>query len=166
MRVFKYKKILYGFLLVFLYESSSFSANETTKQLINKTLAKYGISSEGKRICGTDEEPYYDKNTGIVRCYDNNKYYKQNCWDSDTRSCKPCPLGFVVNKRNYIYCHKIICPEGFKLIKVQGNNCPNGFTARKITTNNPCPSYTSSYNELKATSNYSSSNYKCKNIKK
>ncbi len=138
-----------------------------TKQMINQILAKYGISSEGKKVCGTDEEPKYDENTKTVRCYDNNGYYKQNCWDATSRSCKPCPDYSVVNKRNYIYCHKIICPEGFRLVKIQNNDsCPNGFKAQKITNNNPCPNYTSSYNEVTATNNYNSSSYNCKNINK
>ena len=148
-----------------LFNSGVFATN--TKQMINNVLAKYGISSGGKRVCGTDEEPKYDKNTGIVRCYNNDGYYRQNCWDANSRSCKPCPLGYVVNKYNHIYCHKIVCPTGFKLVKVQDkDSCPNGFRAQRITVSNPCPSYTSAYNEVAATNIYTSSSYNCKNINK
>ena len=158
-------KIKYVLVMMLLSESGSFSASDATKQLINRTLAKYGISSGGKEICGTDEEPKYDEDTGKVRCYDNDGYYRQNCWDSNSRLCKSCHYGFVVNKNNHNYCHQIVCPTGFRLVKVQNSqSCPNGFRAKQITAYNPCPSYTSAYNEMAATDNYTNSGYNCKNI--
>ena len=144
-----------------------FSASEATRRLIHETLAKYGISSGGKEVCGKGKEPEYNKDTGIVKCKNDDGYYRQNCWDAESRSCKPCPNGFVVNKNNHNYCHQIICPRGFRLVKVQNNqSCPSGFTAKQITAYNPCPSYTSAYNEVAATSYYTSSAYNCKNINK
>ena len=163
MRKFKYK-ILYGFLLVFLYESSSFGASEATKQLINKTLAKYGIGAGGKEDCNTDKEPFYDKNTGIVRCYNNNGYKENNCWDKDSRLCKECPSGTVVSKNDYINCRQLKCPYGYELIEVKdGQECPEGFEKKPISLNS-CDSNFYSYTEQDATKNYTTQSINCKNV--
>ena len=111
---------------ILLFSCNAFSASEATKKLIHEVLAKYGISAGGKSDCNTDKEPYYDKNTGIVRCFDNNGYHENNYWSPIDRLCKSCPIGTIVNKQNPQSCKQINCPSGTVGIKVTNGNCPAG----------------------------------------
>ena len=146
-----------------LFSCDVFSASEATKKLIHETLAKYGISAGGKEICGKATEPYYNKTTGKVDCY-NNKYKENNCWDKDSRLCKRCPDGTILNKNDYISCNKIVCPDGWKLIEVKDDKCPTGFKRLDITRDS-CPANFKSYTEQEATKNYTTQSTNCKNIK-
>ena len=151
MKIFQNKIKFICLIGLLLYESRSFGANDATKQLINKTLAKYGIGAGGKKDCNTDKEPFYDKDTGVVRCYDNNGYKKNNYWSPTDRLCKECPYGTILNKNTYQSCNDIKCqdglelslpnnkkcPEGYELIKVTNGNCPDGFDL--IHLNEKCP---------------------------
>ena len=134
-----------------LLSFDTFSASEATKKLIHDVLAKYGISAGGKSDCNTDKEPYYDKKTGIVRCFDNNGYYENNYWSPKDRLCKHCPYGTIVNKQNPQTCNEIKCqndmelmlpenkkcPEGFELIKITNGKCPDGYELVDLSSN--CP---------------------------
>ena len=139
-----------------------FSASEATRRLIHETLAKYGISAGGKRVCGTDEEPFYDESIGKVKCYNNNKYFENNCWDAESRLCKTCPFGKVVSKTDFTTCRQIICPEGYKLVEVINGECPNGFELKPVSS---CGENFDYYSEIQATQNYTTTSTNCKNIK-
>ncbi len=146
-----------GFCL--LYKTSVFASN--TKQMINQVLAKYGISAGGKEVCGHDKEPFYDTNTGKVRCYNNNNYFENNCWDASSRLCKECPFGKVVSKIDFTTCRQIVCPEGYELIEVKDETCPEGFEYKWVDS---CNENFDSYNEIQATNNYSTQPINCKDI--
>ncbi len=135
---------------MFSYET--FAASETTKQLINKTLAKYGISAGGKDVCQTDKEPEYNENTGIVKCNrEINGVKSNNYWVPNERLCKECPYGTILNKNTYQSCDEIkcqygmepalpqnkTCPEGYELVKITDKKCPEGFEL--VELNEKCP---------------------------
>ena len=155
--------ILFGLLL---YKSGSFGASEATKKLIHETLAKYGISSGGKEVCGTGRDTDYDQQTRIVKCKNNADGDSNNCWDASSRLCKECPYTTVVSPRDHVSCRQIICPEGFELVKVVNGKCPNDFELKSVAVNS-CPSNDfSSYTEYQATNNYSTSSTHCRNVRK
>ena len=142
MRKFQ-NKVKYFYLIGMLLVNSNFAAADT-KQMINNVLAKYGISAGGKKVCGTDEEPEYDINTGIVRCNkerskaDNTTYKPNNYWVPSERLCKPCPYGTILNKNTYQSCNQIQCQDGMQLVVPQNKTCPEGYELVKIT-NKKCP---------------------------
>ena len=155
-------KIKYVLVMMLVCESGSFSASEATKQLINKSLAKYGISAGGKEICGTGRDTEYNENTGVVKCKNTYQGDSNNCWDKDSRLCKECPSGTVVSQRDYITCRQLKCPKGWKLVKVIDGKCPKGF--KKKDVNNSCLNGFKPYTEQDATDNYTTDLKNCKNI--
>ncbi len=144
-----------------IFAVNAFSASEATKDLINKTLAKYGISAGGKEICGKGKEPDYDEDTGIVKCKNDKQGDDNNCWDAGSRLCKECPDGTIVSKQDHITCRQIVCPEGYELIEVKNETCPEGFEYKWV---NSCDENFDSYSEIQATNNYSSLSTNCKDI--
>ncbi len=146
-----------------LLSINAFSTSETTKDLINKTLAKYGISAGGKEICGKGKEPDYDEQTGIVKCKNDKLGDDNNCWDKNNRLCKECPAETIVSKQDHTTCRQIVCPEGYELIEVKDETCPEGFEMQEFTENN-CGSDFYGFDEVMATNNYSSLSTNCKDI--
>ena len=115
------------FVGVLLFSCNAFSASEATKKLIHEVLAKYGISSGGKEVCGTPFEPQYED--GVIKCnsYDNTtRMNANNYWSPSERLCKECPLGTLLNKTNYQTCNQVVCPEGTIGVTVRGGKCPEG----------------------------------------
>ena len=158
-------KIKYAILVgLLLCKSGSFAASDTTKKLIHETLAKYGISSGGKEVCGTGREPEYNKQTGIVKCKNNAAGDSNNCWDASSRVCKSCPYATVVSQIDFMNCYKIVCPTGWKLIEVMDGKCPKGFKKQKLK-NNSCDKGFKAFTDLDATNNYTTQSISCKNIK-
>ena len=150
-----------GFCL--LCKTSVFATD--TKQMIHNILAKYGISAGGKEVCGHDKEPFYDTNTGKVRCYNNNNYFENNCWDASSRLCKECPFGKVVSKIDFTTCRQIVCPEGYELVEVKDGVCPEGFEIKEVTLNSCSSDDLIPYTEYQATNNYTSTATNCNTIK-
>ncbi len=162
----KYIKIFSKFFLIIsccIFSCESFAASETTKQLINKTLAKYGISAGGKEICGQGKEPDYDEQTGVVKCKNDKQGDDNNCWDAASRLCKECPDGTIVSKQDNVTCRQIICPEGYELIEVKDETCPEGFEMQEFNENN-CGSDYYGFDGVMATNNYSTQPINCKDI--
>ena len=157
-------KIKYAILLgLLMYKSVAFGASEATKRLIHETLAKYGISSGGKEICGTGRDTDYDQQTGIVKCKNNADGDSNNCWDASSRLCKECPVGTIVSSKDHITCRQIVCPDGFELKEIINNECPDGFEIKWF--DETCDSETYGFNEVMATKNYTTQSTNCKNIK-
>ena len=154
---------LFAFAEFCLLAIDVFSASEATRRLIHETLAKYGISSGGKSICGTGKEAEYNKDTGIVKCKNDSVDDNNNCWDKESRLCKECPNGTVVSQKDYISCKKIECPEGYDLIEVKNRVCPEGFELKEF--NNSCDADTYIFDEVKATNNYTTQSTNCQNVK-
>ena len=149
-----------------LFSHKTFSASEATKKLIHDTLAKYGISSGGKEVCGTGREPEYNKQTGIVKCKNTFDGDSNNCWDASSRLCKECPYTTVVSPRDHVSCRQIICPEGFELVKVVNGNCPADFELKSVAVNSCSSNDFDAYTEYQATNNYTTRSTHCGNVRK
>ena len=155
-------KIKYAVLVgLLLCKSGSFGASEATKRLIQKTLAKYGISSGGKEVCGTGREPDY--NNGNVKCKNDQQGDSNNCWDASSRLCKTCPYKTIVSQRDFITCRQIICPDGYELVEVKNGECPDGFELKPVVINS-CGTNADPYTEIQATNKYTTSATNCNNI--
>ena len=154
-------KIKYVLLMILLCDTGAFGASEATKQLINRTLAKYGISAGGKEICGTGRDTEYNKSTGVVKCKNDADGDSNNCWDKDSRLCKECPKGKVVSQRDYTTCRELKCPEGYELVEVKNGVCPNGFELKPVSS---CDTNFVFYSESEATNNYTTQSINCKNV--
>ena len=148
-----------GFCL--LCNSGVFATN--TKQMINNVLAKYGISSGGKEVCGKGKEPEYNKDTGIVKCKNDSVDDNNNCWDATSRLCKECPNGTIVSGIDYVTCKQIVCPEGYELVEIKNNECPEGFELKEFSESCDGDSY--GFDEKQATNNYTTQSTNCQNIK-